>query len=167
VHRERPKTQSRPCVRSLRGHGLVPSDRERQALRGALAAALPDARLDYRVNTLSQTATSATDRLERWTRTNVAFFGDGATPRDESEAEATLAEAASLLLTTPTRVQMRVVGYADTFGSRSFNERLTRRRASSRRFCRMVGGDITAESSLGKGATFTIEIPAEADRPVT
>ncbi len=39
--------------------------------------------------------------------------------------------------------------------------------AISRRFCRMMGGDITAESSLGKGATFTIEIPAEADRPAT
>ena len=32
--------------------------------------------------------------------------------------------------------------------------------AISRRFCRMMGGDITVESEYGKGSTFTIRIPA-------
>ncbi|MEA3242815.1 MAG: ATP-binding protein, partial [Pseudomonadota bacterium] len=33
--------------------------------------------------------------------------------------------------------------------------------AITRRFCQMMGGDITAESTLGEGSMFTIQIPAE------
>lgn len=33
--------------------------------------------------------------------------------------------------------------------------------AISRRFCRMMGGDITVASELGEGSTFTIHLPAE------
>jgi len=33
----------------------------------------------------------------------------------------------------------------------------------SRRFCRMMGGDITIASEIGKGSTFTIELPAQVD----
>jgi len=35
--------------------------------------------------------------------------------------------------------------------------------AISRRFCRMMGGDITVASEVGKGSTFTVEIPANVD----
>lgn len=37
--------------------------------------------------------------------------------------------------------------------------------ALSRRFCRMMGGDITVESEYGKGTTFTIRLPAEVVDP--
>jgi signal transduction histidine kinase len=31
----------------------------------------------------------------------------------------------------------------------------------SRRFCQMMGGDITVESAMGKGSTFIIRLPLE------
>jgi len=37
--------------------------------------------------------------------------------------------------------------------------------ALTRRFCQMMGGDVTVESKLGQGSTFTIRLPAEVVDP--
>jgi signal transduction histidine kinase/CheY-like chemotaxis protein len=37
--------------------------------------------------------------------------------------------------------------------------------AITKRFCRMMGGDITVESKLGQGSTFTIWLPAKGAKP--
>jgi signal transduction histidine kinase len=37
--------------------------------------------------------------------------------------------------------------------------------AISKRFCQMMGGDITVESEVGRGSTFTIRLPMMADAP--
>ena len=38
--------------------------------------------------------------------------------------------------------------------------------AISKRFCQMMGGDITVESEVGRGSTFTIRLPREASKAV-
>ncbi len=34
----------------------------------------------------------------------------------------------------------------------------------SRKICRMMGGDVVIESEMGKGSTFTLQVPAELEK---
>jgi signal transduction histidine kinase len=38
--------------------------------------------------------------------------------------------------------------------------------AISRRFCRLMGGDITVQSVYGQGTTFTVRLPSVVPEPV-
>jgi PAS domain S-box-containing protein len=38
--------------------------------------------------------------------------------------------------------------------------------AITRRFCQLMGGDVTASSDPGRGSTFTVRLPADASQPV-
>jgi signal transduction histidine kinase len=37
--------------------------------------------------------------------------------------------------------------------------------ALSRKFCQMMGGELTAESVYGQGSTFTVRLPQEVAQP--
>ena len=39
--------------------------------------------------------------------------------------------------------------------------------AISRHFCRMMGGDLTVESTYGEGSTFTVRLPTVVSEPVS
>ena len=39
--------------------------------------------------------------------------------------------------------------------------------AISRHFCRLMGGDLTVESTYGQGATFTVRLPVDASAPAS
>ncbi|HXJ43505.1 MAG TPA: response regulator, partial [Bryobacteraceae bacterium] len=85
-------------------------------------------------------ARERTEQQGEWLRFDVSDTGIGMTPEQRTRLFESFAQADA----STTR----------RFGGTGLGL------AISRRFCRMMGGDITVESEYGRGSTFTIRIPA-------
>jgi outer membrane protein OmpA-like peptidoglycan-associated protein len=70
---------------------------------------------------------STRDRLEKWTRSNAVFFGEGTEFRAAQSVQASLDAAAKLI--RDARVLVRVVGYTDERGAQTRNNQLAQSRA--------------------------------------
>jgi signal transduction histidine kinase/DNA-binding response OmpR family regulator/HAMP domain-containing protein len=87
---------------------------------------------------------------------------DVARDRDESHAWMTFRVRDTGIGMTPEQVQklFQAFAQADAATTRQYGG-TGLGLAISRRFCQMMGGDITVESEAGKGSTFTLRLPAE------
>ena len=93
--------------------------------------------------TITMTAARLTDGGREWITVQVADTGIGMTPEQTTRLfqDFTQADAST----------------ARRYGGTGLGL------AISRRFCRMMGGDITVESKLGLGSTFVIRLPVEME----
>ncbi|HEV8517009.1 MAG TPA: response regulator, partial [Burkholderiales bacterium] len=99
---------------------------------------------------------------------NAVKFTEKGTVTISAEREAAEAGDAIALHVTDTGIGMTAEQIARLFQDFTQADASTTRKyggtglglAISRRFCRMMGGDITVESTSGRGSTFTIRLPA-------
>jgi two-component system, NtrC family, sensor kinase len=120
---------------------LVPMHADLTKVRQALFNLLSNACKFTKQGTITLEATQETRNANPWIRFRVIDTGIGMTP----EQVAKLFQAFSQADASTTR----------QYGGTGLGL------AISRKFCQMMGGDITVESALGEGSTFTIQLPAE------
>jgi signal transduction histidine kinase len=114
-------------------------------LRQALLNLMSNANKFTERGTISVDARQAQENGRDWITIAVADTGIGMTPEQMGKLFQEFSQASS---TTASKYGGTGLGLA-----------------ISRRFCQMMGGDITVESAPGKGSTFTIRLPRVVDAP--
>jgi signal transduction histidine kinase len=123
--------------------GTLHADQMR--LRQALLNLMSNANKFTERGTITVDARQGQENGRDWITISVADTGIGMTPEQISKLFQEFSQASS---TTASRYGGTGLGLA-----------------ISRRFCQMMGGDITVESEPGRGLTFTIQLPRIVDAP--
>ena len=114
-------------------------------LRQALLNLMSNANKFTERGTITVHARQAQDNGRDWITIAVADTGIGMTPEQMNKLFQEFSQASSAT--------------ASKYGGTGLGLVI------SRRFCQMMGGDITVESELGHGSTFTIRLPRIVETP--
>jgi signal transduction histidine kinase len=137
------KNENRVAVNCHGAIGRLHADQMR--LRQALLNLMSNANKFTERGTISVDARQAQETGHDWITIAVADTGIGMTPEQMGRLFQEFSQASS---TTASKYGGTGLGLA-----------------ISKRFCEMMGGDITVESEVGRGSTFTIRLPLVADAP--
>jgi signal transduction histidine kinase/FixJ family two-component response regulator len=118
---------------------------DQMRLRQALLNLLSNANKFTERGTITIDARQAQENGREWVTLAVADTGIGMTPEQTSKLFQEFSQASSAT--------------ASKYGGTGLGLTI------SRRFCQMMGGDITVESEPGRGSTFTIRLPRIVDLP--
>jgi signal transduction histidine kinase len=125
--------------------GIAAMQADPMRLRQALLNLMSNANKFTEHGTISIDARQGQDSGRDWITIAVADTGIGMTPEQMGKLFQEFSQASS---TTASKYGGTGLGLA-----------------ISRRFCQMMGGDITVESAPGKGSTFTIRLPRVVETP--
>jgi signal transduction histidine kinase/FixJ family two-component response regulator len=137
------KNSNRVSVNCDAAIGTMHADQMR--LRQALLNLLSNANKFTERGTITIDARQAQENGREWVTLAVADTGIGMTPEQTSKLFQEFSQASSAT--------------ASKYGGTGLGLTI------SRRFCQMMGGDITVESEPGRGSTFTIRLPRIVDLP--
>ena len=137
------KNGNRLVIDCSPGLGTIHADQTR--FRQALLNLASNANKFTEKGTITITAHQEQENGRDWITLAVADTGIGMTPEQMSRLFQEFSQASSAT--------------ASRYGGTGLGL------AISRRFCQMMGGDITVESEPGRGSTFTIRLPSEVAMP--
>ena len=118
---------------------------DQMRLRQALLNLMSNANKFTERGTITVDARQAQENGRDWVTIAVADTGIGMTPEQMAKLFQEFSQASSAT--------------ASKYGGTGLGL------AISRRFCQMMGGDITVESEVGRGSTFTIRLPRIVEAP--
>jgi signal transduction histidine kinase len=137
------KNENRVAVHCDAAIGIIHADQMR--LRQALLNLMSNANKFTEKGTVTITARQGQDNGRDWVTLSVADTGIGMTAEQIGKLFQEFSQASS---TTASKYGGTGLGLV-----------------ISRRFCQMMGGDITVQSEVGRGSTFTIRLPRIVDAP--
>jgi signal transduction histidine kinase len=135
------KSGNRVAVHCDEAIGMMHADQMR--LRQALLNLLSNANKFTERGTISVDARQAQENGRDWITIAVADTGIGMTPEQMGKLFQEFSQASSKT--------------ASKYGGTGLGLMI------SRRFCQMMGGDITVASEMGKGSVFTVRLPASVE----